>query len=410
MWETLLIGGHVATLRPDPDPYGAVRNGAIAIDGDRIVWVGPQAELGAPARELAGTVVDLEGAWVTPGLVDCHTHLIFGGSRAEEFEARLLGESYTSIARRGGGIMSTVRATREASDEDLLAGARARCRALMAEGVTTVEVKSGYGLTVVDELRMLRVARRIGDMEPIRVKTTLLGAHALPPEFANNPDGYVRLVCEAMIPSARAERLADAVDAFCETIGFSPEQVERVFEAAHQHDLPVKLHAEQLSDQGGAALAACHGALSADHLEWLSDTGIAAMAQAQTVAVLLPGAFHTLNETRPPPVAALRRAGVPLAVATDCNPGSSPTTALGLMMNLACLKFGLSPAEALAGTTREGARALGLSDRGRVEAGCLADLAIWRIEHPAELAYWVGSGRLVDVMFGGQFRSGGRYA
>jgi imidazolonepropionase len=412
MWDRILIDGHAATLAPAPgtDPYGTIADAAVGLVGERIAWVGPRAALEAPPERLAREVVSMGGGWVTPGLVDCHTHLVFGGSRGDEFEARLEGASYAEIARRGGGIAATVRATRAADDDALLATARKRARALMDEGVTTVEIKSGYGLTVEDELRMLRVARRLADIEPIRVQTTLLGAHATPPEYADAPDGYVDLVCEEMIPAAAAERLADAVDAFCETIGFTPAQVERVFIAARHHGLRVKLHAEQLSDQGGAALAARYRALSADHLEHLGEAGVAAMAEAGTVAVLLPGAFHALNETKVPPVAALRTAGVPMAIATDCNPGSSPTTAMGLMMNLACLKFGLTPAEALAGTTHHAARALGLADRGRITPGLLADLALWDIDRPADLAYWVGGGRLKDVVFGGRLRSEGTTA
>lgn len=405
MWDRVLIDGHAATMAPGEDPYGAIPDVAIGIVGERIAWIGPRSRLSAPPAQSAIEVVHLDGAWVTPGLIDCHTHLVFGGSRANEFEDRLRGATYADIARRGGGILATVRATREASDDELLESARRRCRALMAEGVTTVEVKSGYGLTVYDELRMLRTARRLQDLEPVRVCTTLLGAHALPPEHADAPDRYVDLVCDEMIPAARVEGLADAVDAFCEHIGFTRDQVRRVFEAARAHGLPVKLHAEQLSDQDGTRLAAEFHALSADHLEWLSEAGVQAMADAGTVAVLLPGAFHTLRETRVPPISALRDAGVPMAIATDCNPGSSPTTALRLMLNFACLEFGLTPDEALAGVTREAARALGIDDAvGTLETSKRADLAIWRIDRPADLAYWTGDGLLQDVYVAGQRR------
>lgn len=406
MWDRLFIDVHAATLRPEHDAYGTIRDAAVGVSGDRITWVGPRSELGAAPSSLAIEIVQLEGAWMTPGLVDCHTHLVFGGSRVDEFEARLRGESYAAIAKAGGGIRSTVAATRAASDAELLRSAQRRCRALMSEGVTTVEIKSGYGLTVHDELRMLRVARRLGEIEPIRVTTTLLGAHATPPEYEDDLDGYVDVVCNEMIPAARVEGLADAVDAFCETIGFSVEQVGRVLDAARANGLPVKVHAEQLSALGGASLAAAHHARSADHLEYVDAAGVEAMAEAGTVAVLLPGAFHTLRETKLPPIDAFRRCGVPMALATDCNPGSSPTTALLFMLNLGCLAFGLTPAEALTGVTHAGARALGLADQiGTIEVGKRADLAIWDIDHPADLAYWTGSGRLRDVVFGGKSRS-----
>jgi imidazolonepropionase len=405
MWDRCYIGGHVATLRERDGSYGAIRDAAVGISGSTIVWVGARADLPEPPSRLALEIVPLEGAWMTPGLIDCHTHLVFGGSRGDEFEARLKGESYASIAARGGGIRSTVAATRASSDEELLDSARRRCRAIMAEGATTIEVKSGYGLTVHDELRMLRVARRLGELEPVRIVTTLLGAHAPPPELDDDLDRYVDIVCDEMIPAARAEGLADAVDAFCEGIGFSPAQVERIFDAAGRNGLPVKLHAEQLSLLGGATLAAGANALSADHLEWLDLEGVQAMAASGTVAVLLPGAFHTLRETKLPPVAALREAGVPMALATDCNPGSSPTTALGQMINFGCLLFGLTPEEALAGVTRNAAKALGLGDHiGTIEVGKQADLAVWAMDRPADLAYWTGGGRLREVLFAGRQR------
>jgi imidazolonepropionase len=405
MWTRLLLDVHAATMRPGPDPYGTIHDAAIGIDDGRLVWVGPRTELPGSPVDLAREVTTLDGGWVTPGFIDCHTHLVFAGSRADEFEARLNGESYAAIAARGGGIRATVRATRAASDDQLLWSARQRCRALMAEGATTIEIKSGYGLTVHDELRMLRIARRLGHLEPVEIRTTLLGAHALPDEYADDPDAYVDLVCEQMIPAAAREQLADAVDAFCEGIGFTVDQVQRVFDAARSHGLPVKVHAEQLSRQGGAELAARYGALSADHLEWLDEAGVQALARSGTVAVLLPGAFYALRETKLPPVARLRAAGVPMAVATDCNPGSSPTTALGLMLSFACTFFGLTPAESLTGVTRHAARALGReNDLGTLEVGKTANLTLWDVDRPADLAYWVGSGRLRDVIFAGRSR------
>ena len=342
------------------------------------------------------------GGVMTPGLVDCHTHLVFGGSRADEFEARLEGVGYEEIARRGGGILSTVSATRDASEQALFELAKPRLEALIADGVTTVEIKSGYGLTVKDELKMLRVARRLGEALPVRVLTTLLGAHAVPPEFENDSDGYIDLVCQEMIPAAAKEGLADAVDVFCEKIAFSVAQCERVFEAAEAHGLPIKAHAEQLSNLGGTAMAAGHGALSADHIEYLDAAGIAAMRQAGSVAVILPGAFHTLRETQQPPIAAMREAGVPMAVATDANPGSSPLFMPTLMLNLVCTLFRLTPQEALAGMTAHGASALGLKGEGRIEEGARADLCVWDIDTPAALAYAVQPGRLRQRLFQGE--------
>lgn len=341
------------------------------------------------------------GGLMTPGLIDCHTHLVFAGNRADEFERRLEGASYADIARAGGGILATVRATRAASEDALVASTVPRLAALIADGVTTVEIKSGYGLTVADELKMLRVARRLGERLPVRVVTTLLGAHALPPEYAGRSDAYIDLVCNEMIPAAADEHLADAVDAFCEGIAFSPAQCERVFVAAQQHGLAVKTHAEQLSNLGGAALAARHGALSADHLEHLDEAGVVALAASGTVATLLPGAFYTLRETQLPPVALLRRRGVPMAVATDANPGSSPLYFPTLMLNLACQLFRLTPREALAGMTAVAARALGLADCGRIATGARADLCVWDVAHAAELAYAVQPGRLRQRVFGG---------
>lgn len=348
------------------------------------------------------------GGVITPGLIDCHTHLVFGGQRADEFEARLEGASYTDIAKAGGGILSTVRATRAASENELVALATPRLEALIADGVTTVEIKSGYGLTVADELKMLRAARRLGQQLPVHVVTTLLGAHTVPPEFQHDSDGYIDLVCERMIPAASAEGLVDAVDVFCETIAFSVAQCERVFAAAKAHDLPVKIHAEQLSNMGGAMAAAGMGALSADHVEHLDAAGVAAMRSAGTVAVLLPGAFLTLRDTQAPPIQALRDAGVPMAVATDGNPGTSPLFQATLMLNLACTLFRLTPTEALAGMTAHAARALGKPDRGRIVAGAVADLCVWDIGTPAELAYAVQAGRLRQRIFAGELTHGGR--
>lgn len=399
MWDHLLIGGHAATLRKDAQAYGAVRDAAIGLEAGRIAWIGPRADLPGPPRALAREVRELDGAWVTPGLIDAHTHLVFGGDRAGEWEARLNGASYEDIARGGGGILSTVRATRAASEDALVASAQRRLHALMRQGVTTVEVKSGYGLDRDSELKMLRAA---GRLDGARVRRTLLAAHAVPPEYRDNRAAYVDLICDDIIPAAAAEGLADAVDAYCETIGFTPAEVARVFEAAAVHGLRVKLHAEQLSDQDGAALAARFGALSADHLEHLSAEGVAAMAAAGVAAVLLPGAYYFLRDATPPPLAALRQAGVPMALATDCNPGTSPLTSPLLAMNLACTLFRLTPEEALAGFTRNAAWALGLQDEiGTLEVGKAADLAVWRIDEPAELAYWLGADLLA-----GRWRAG----
>jgi imidazolonepropionase len=397
----LLMNGAVATMASPTDggaAYGLIERGAVVLRGGRVAWVGAEAELGAAAEGC--TVHDLGGRLVTPALIDCHTHVVFGGDRAREFEMRLEGASYAEIARAGGGIVSTVRATREASEEDLLAGALRRVDALIAEGVATIEVKSGYGLDVETELRMLRVARAIGRARDVRVVTTFLGAHAVPEEA--DADGYIDGVCIPALEAAHAEGLVDAVDAFCEGIAFSPEQVARVFDAARGLGLPVKVHAEQLSNLGGAALAAQYGGVSADHLEYLDDAGVAAMAAAGMVGVILPGAFYTLRETQAPPVAALREAGVEMAVATDCNPGSSPMTSLLLAMNMACTLFRLTPEEALAGATRGAAKALGLGDRGLIAPGMRGDLAVWDVGHPAELAYRIGFNPLNMRLFGGE--------
>jgi len=378
--------------------WGLVERGSLLTEGETIAWVGAEADL--PAATHVDAEIDLGGALVTPGLVDCHTHLVYAGQRATEFEQRLEGASYEDIARAGGGIRSTVAATRAASDETLFASARRRALALMSEGVTTLEIKSGYGLSAEHEARCLRIARELGETLPLTVRTTCLSAHALPPEYAGRADDYIDAVC-AWLPGLHAEGLVDAVDAFCERIAFTPAQTRRVFELARALGLPVKLHAEQLSDSGGAVLAAEFGALSCEHLEHVSDAGIAAMARAGSVAVLLPGAFYFLRETKLPPVAALRAAGVPIAIATDHNPGSSPTLSPLLMLSMACTLFRLTPEEALRGMTVNGARALGLADRGTLVAGARADFAAWSVEHPNELAYGFGGNPCLRVVSGG---------
>ncbi|UUY10273.1 imidazolonepropionase [Pseudomonas sp. J452] len=372
----------------------------VLVEGGQVAGLWPHGEF--DERLAVGAIESGRGGVMTPGLVDCHTHLVYAGNRADEFEQRLEGVSYAEIAKAGGGILSTVRATRAASEEQLIAASLPRLDALLADGVTTVEIKSGYGLTVADELKMLRVARRLGELRPVRVLTTLLGAHALPPEYAGRADDYVSLVCEQMIPTAAAEGLADAVDVFCEGIAFSPAQCELVFQAAQRHGLAIKAHAEQLSNLGGSALAACYGALSADHIEYLDEAGVQAMAAAGTVAVLLPGAFHCLRETQLPPIELLRQYGVPMALASDANPGTSPICMPSLMANLACTLFRLTPREALAGMTAHGARALGRPDLGRIVVGAPADLCLWDIQHPAELAYAVQPGRLRQRIFNGE--------
>jgi imidazolonepropionase len=396
--DTLWTGARLATLRADLPGLGTVEDGAIAAKDGRIVFAGPRAEL--PAVTAVRTV-DLEGRWVTPGLIDCHTHLVHGGDRAAEFEMRLAGASYEVIARAGGGILSTVRATRAAGVDGLVASALPRLDALIAEGVTTVEIKSGYGLDEASERAMLTAARALAGRRGVRVATSYLGAHALPPEFADDRTGYLDLVCW-MIPQLAAEGLADAVDAFCEGIAFSPDEVARVFAAAAAAGLPVKLHADQLSDLGGAALAARFGALSADHLEYTRDDGAAAMAAAGTVAVILPGAFYVLREKQAPPIEAFRRHGVRMAVATDCNPGTAPITSLLTTLNMAATLFRMTVDECLAGATREAARALGrLDEIGTLEAGKVCDLAIWDIERPAELVYRIGFNPLHARVFAG---------
>jgi imidazolonepropionase len=398
--DRLWTNARIATMREGGAAYGAVDAAAVAARDGRIAWTGPLAEM--PALDAAETI-DLDGRWVTPGLIDCHTHLVYAGDRAGEFAQRLEGASYEEIARAGGGIASTVRATRAASEDELVRQALPRLDALIGEGATTVEVKSGYGLEPVSEVKMLRAARRLAGERAVTVKATFLGAHALPPDAGGDKEGYIDEVCLAQLPAVHAESLADAVDGFCETIGFTLDQIRRLFVAARALDLPVKLHAEQLSNQGGAALAAEFGALSADHLEYLDEAGVAALAEAGTVAVLLPGAFYFLRDTQVPPIELFRNHGVAMAVATDCNPGSSPLSSLLLAMNMACTLFRMTPEEALAGVTRNAARALGLElETGTIETGKWCDLAVWDIEQPAELAYRIAFNPLRERIWRGQ--------
>lgn len=402
-WDTIWTNAQLATLIAGAStPYGLIENGALASKDGKITWVGAIKDLPGPADTLARTVVDLNWALVTPGLIDCHTHLVYGGNRAREFEERLHGKSYAEIARAGGGILSTVRATRDASEDTLVESALPRLDSLINEGVTTIEIKSGYGLDCDNELKMLRVARRLVEHRTINIKTTLLAAHALPSEYKGRADDYITLVCEEILPAAHAANLVDAVDGFCETIGFTTAQIERVFEKATALGLNVKLHAEQLSDQGGAKLAARYHALSADHLEYLAVGDVQALAEANTVAVMLPGAFYALQETKVPPIDAFRKAGVDMAVATDCNPGSSPLTSLLLAMNMAATQFRMTPEEALSGVTRNAATALGIGDEtGTLAIGKTADLAIWSTEHPSELTYNIGFNPLKTRIFAG---------
>ncbi len=379
--------------------YGLVPDGAIWIDGDLIRWAGPMEEV--PSEAVTAETIDLGGHLVTPGLVDCHTHIVYAGNRSNEFELRLNGATYEEVAQSGGGINATVAATRAASEEDLLQSALVRVDALIAEGVTTIEIKSGYGLNMESELKMLRVARKIGRVRSVRVKTTYLGAHAIPAEYSGRADAYLDEVCLPVLDAAYEAGLVDAVDGFCEGIAFSRDQVRRVFERSKSLGLPVKLHAEQLSNLGGTRLAAGFDAISSDHLEYATDKDVEAMARAGSVAVLLPGAFYFLRETKLPPIEAFRRHGVAMALATDCNPGSSPLTSLLLVMNMACTLFRMTPEEALAGVTMYGAGALGLTDCGQIRAGARADLAIWDVEHPSELAYRIGFNPLHKRMFAG---------
>ena len=397
MTGQILAGARVATL-DSVQSYGLIDRGAVVVSGGRVDWVGPECEL--PGRVSGWPRRNLGGRLVTPGLIDCHTHLVYGGSRAREFEMRLTGASYEEISRSGGGIMSTVQATRGLSLEDLVASALPRLDALIAEGVTSLEIKSGYGMDLDTELRMLKAARQLGERRPVRVVTSFLGAHAIPDEFRDRSDAYIDTICLPALEAAHEAGLADAVDGFCEGIAFSPSQIDRVFARARQLGLPVKLHADQLSDLGGAALASRHAALSADHLEYVSESGVKAMAKAGTVAVLLPGAYYTLREPVAPPVSAFRDHGVPMAVATDANPGSSPIHSILTILNMACTLFRLTPEEALAGVTCHAAAALGFRDRGRIRAGCLADLAVWDLDHPRELACRIGPNPLVERISG----------
>jgi imidazolonepropionase len=401
-WDGLLLDCRLATQVDTGLPYGAIENAALGWKDGHIVFAGPQSELPGKPDALAAHVESADNAWITPGLIDCHTHLVFAGNRAAEFELRLNGARYEEIARAGGGIVSTVTKTRAASEDGLLAESLPRARAVVADGVTTIEIKSGYGLDLDNEAKMLRVARRIGDSLGIGIRTTFLGAHAVPAEFAGRQSDYVDEVCIHMLPAIAGEHLADAVDAFCETIAFTPSETRRVFETAHAIGLPVKLHADQLSDSGGAALAAEFNALSADHLEYANEAGIKAMAAAGTVAVMLPAAFYTLRETRLPPIEQFRAHGVPLAVAGDVNPGTSPVLSLRHAMNMACTLFRMTPEEALRGTTVNAARALGLGDRGTLEHGRRADFVIWNIDHPAELCYWIGGSLACSVVAAGR--------
>jgi imidazolonepropionase len=400
-WDGLLLDCRLATLRDDAGAYGAIENAALGWESGQITFAAAQSKLPGKPDDLATHVETVHGAWITPGLIDCHTHLVFAGNRAGEFEQRLNGASYEDIARAGGGIVSTVTKTRAASEDELLAQSLPRARALLADGVSTIEIKSGYGLDLDSESKMLRVARRIGKELGITVRTTFLGAHAVPPEFAGRQSDYVDEVCVRMLPSIAQMGLADAVDAFCEHIAFTPSETRRVFETARSLGLPVKLHADQLSDLDGAALAAEFGALSVDHLEYSNDAGVRAMAAAGSVAVMLPAAFYTLRESKLPPIDVLRAQRVPMAVASDLNPGTSPLLSLRQAMNMACTLFRLTPEEALRGATVNAARALGLHDRGTLETGKRADFVMWDIGHPAELCYWIGGALAQRVYIAG---------
>ncbi|MFT8675602.1 MAG: imidazolonepropionase [Acetobacter sp.] len=408
MWDRLWIDVNLATDatgtgQPGGDDFSIIRDGAIAAKDGVIAWVGPRADLPGTPESLAGEVISCHGQWMTAGLVDPHTHLVFGGDRSGEFAERLQGVSYQEIARRGGGILSTVRATRDASEEDLLDSTLRRARTLVENGVTTVEIKSGYGLRLEDELKQLRVARAVGQHLPLRVHTTFLGAHALPPEFAGRQADYVTHLCEDMLPAVAQAGLADSVDAFCETIAFTPAEVERIFTVARGLNLPLRLHADQMSDLGGSALAAHWGALSADHVEYATEAGARAMAASGTVAMLLPGAFYFVREEKLPPVALFREHGVAMGLATDCNPGTSPILTPTGVMNMACTLFRLTPGEALAGHTHIAARALGLGDTvGRLRVGMAADMAVWDVAGPHELSYWIGGVRPTARVFAGQ--------
>ena len=396
--DLLIDNVNLATMQDSDQPYGAIANACLAITEGKILYAG----LSANCEYESAMRIDGRGGWITPGLIDCHTHLVFGGNRAQEFEQRLEGVSYEEIARRGGGIKSTVKATRSSSHEDLLKSALKRVATLMSEGVTTIEVKSGYGLDKENELKMLQVARQISQHLPVNIRTTFLGAHTVPVEYQDNGDGYIEMLCSEVLPEVVKENLADAVDVFCESIGFNTQQTRRLFEAAKAHSLPIKAHVEQLSDLKGALLAAEFDALSVDHLEYLNPDDVPALKQSGTVAVMLPGAFYFLKESQKPPIEAIREHQVPMAVATDLNPGSSPMASLLGAMNMACVLFGLTPEEALAGTTRNAALALGLSNKGRLQSGYDADLCLWDINHPSELAYGLSLVKPEQVWIGGK--------
>ncbi len=398
MWDSIWTNANLATMTEDG--YGIIEQAAIAVQNGKIVWLGKQSD--CPENPAKNTY-DVAGKWITPGLIDCHTHLIWGGSRAREFEQRLQGASYEEIAKEGGGILSTVKATRQATEDELYEAARPRLQNLMREGVTALEIKSGYGLDTDTEEKMLRVATRLRDETGMSIQRTFLGAHALPPDYKDKPDDYITLICEDMLPALHKKGLVDTVDAFCENIGFTTAQTERVFQKAQDLNLPVKLHAEQLSNQGGTALAARYKALSADHLEYLDEDGVKAMAESGTIAVLLPGAFYFLRETKMPPIDLLRQHNVPIAIATDLNPGSSPAHSLLLMLNMACTLFRLTPEDALAGVTKNAAKALGLPDRGQLKEGMAADFALWDIKEPAELAYRFGFNPCYGVVRDGAY-------
>jgi imidazolonepropionase len=404
-WDQVWIGAHIATMSTGGGAYGEIGDAAVAIKGERIAWLGSAAEGRRRAAADSTPVQEARGLWITPGLIDCHTHLVYGGNRVAEFEQRLCGVSYEEIARAGGGIQSTVRATRTATSAELHQSALVRLGRLMAEGVTTIEIKSGYGLELSSERRLLEVARDLSEGAPVSVRKTFLGLHSLPPEFAAHRQEFVSLVCGPWLEALAADGLVDAVDAFCENIAFSLGETAQLLQAAQGLGLPAHVHAGQLSDMGAAELASKWGALSADHLEYLSAAGARAMAAAGTVAVLLPTAYFTLRQTTPPPLALLREAGVTVAVATDCNPGTSPCTSILTAMNMACTLFGLTPEEALSGATRNAARALGIqNDVGVIAVGMRADLAFWRIERPAELSYGLGANPCVGVMYRGRMR------
>tara|TARA_B110000211_G_scaffold71608_1_gene82986 strand:- start:8395 stop:9624 length:1230 start_codon:yes stop_codon:yes gene_type:complete len=401
-WQTLWINVNLATMSDGSNSYGAIENGALAIANGKIAWLGTMSDLSA-SEYKAEQVIDGKGAWLTPGLVDCHTHLVFGGNRANEFEMRLEGKSYQEIANAGGGIVSTVTATRAASESELFQSAFKRLAAMHQQGVTTIEIKSGYGLDSENEIKMLQVAGQLAKSLPVTVRKTFLGAHALPAEYQDRADDYIKFVCEDMLPKVASLQLADAVDVFCEGIGFSLAQTEQVFAAAKKYHLPVKVHAEQLSNLGGTALAAKYQALSSDHIEFLDEAGVIAMKSADMTAVLLPGAFYFLRETQLPPIELLRKHKVSMAVATDANPGTSPINSLQLMLNMACTFFRLTPVEALAGVTCHGAKALGLANsKGQLAVGYDADIACWDIKQPAELCYQFGVNPLSQLMQAGK--------